>query len=459
MEGIMMRGPHKTVMCVRRANGTIVTESVPQKPKTFINKIPIIRGVVGFVESMTTGTKTLMRSAEIAIEDAENEEAAAALKAANAEGAAESGETIAESAASDAESAAPVAESAASVAESAASVAESAETVAESAAPVAEFAASVAESAETVAESAETVAESAAPVAPVVESAASVAESAESDAESGKPDVECSAPVETVANAANTAPSPAVPAKKSGKGKKNDKSDKKKSNDSESGFLVFISTLIGFGLAILLFFYAPTYAASGILNGLLPWLMPDRAEYFAADAAQNVWRPIIEGVIKLIIFVIYIALCSCMKEIRTLFSYHGAEHKTIFCYEAGEELTVENVRKFKRFHPRCGTSFLILMMLVGIACGIAVKFLLPPDIANNNLYYPLIKLALIPLIMGIGYEVLKACGKHDNVLTRIISAPGMWMQRLTTKEPTDDMIECAIAALKPVIPENGEDMQ
>jgi len=194
-----------------------------------------------------------------------------------------------------------------------------------------------------------------------------------------------------------------------------------------------------------------------MINWLFPQILPEDTVQRIVENS-TVWRPIFEGIVKLAIFIVYFALCSMMKEIKRLFQYHGAEHKTIFCYEAGEELTVENVRKYKRFHPRCGTSFLILMMLVGIAAGVAAKAVLPQQIADSRLWYPLIKLALIPLIMGVGYELLKFAGKHDNIVTRIISAPGIWMQRITTKEPTDDQIECAIAALKPVIPENGEDM-
>ena len=146
-----------------------------------------------------------------------------------------------------------------------------------------------------------------------------------------------------------------------------------------------------------------------------------------------------------------------MKDIRRVFQYHGAEHKTIFCYEAGLPLTVENAKQQKRFHPRCGTSFLILMLLVSILIGIFI----PADIKGiNDTAYTfiraLIKLLLIPLTMGIGYELLKLAGRHDNLFTRIISAPGMWLQRITVREPTDDMIECAIKAFVAVMPEEDK---
>ena len=140
-----------------------------------------------------------------------------------------------------------------------------------------------------------------------------------------------------------------------------------------------------------------------------------------------------------------------MKDIRRTFMYHGAEHKTIFCYENGLPLTVENVRPQKRFHPRCGTSFLILVLLVGIVIAIFIPTNIP-IIARV-----LIKLACIPLVVGIGYELIKLAGRKDNWFTRIISAPGMWLQHLTTREPDDSMIECAIAAMEKVIPGDDSD--
>ena len=134
-----------------------------------------------------------------------------------------------------------------------------------------------------------------------------------------------------------------------------------------------------------------------------------------------------------------------------VFQYHGAEHKSIFCYENGEELTVENVRKYRRFHPRCGTSFMIIMLLLGIVIGFFIPF-------SNPFLRTAVKLLCIPAVVAVGYELIRVCGKYENWVTRIISAPGMWMQHITTQEPDDSMIEVAIAALKDVIPENGEDL-
>ena len=147
----------------------------------------------------------------------------------------------------------------------------------------------------------------------------------------------------------------------------------------------------------------------------------------------------------------YMLLISQMKDIKRTFMFHGAEHKTIFCYESGLELTVENVKKQKRFHPRCGTSFLIVMLLVGIFIG----FFIPPTL--TTIQRTAIKILLVPVIMGIGYEFIKLAGRHDNVITKILSAPGLWFQRITVLEPEDDMIECAIVAMNQVIPDDNSD--
>lgn len=159
---------------------------------------------------------------------------------------------------------------------------------------------------------------------------------------------------------------------------------------------------------------------------------------------------ILESVVKILIFVGYIALISNLKDIKRVFMYHGGEHKSIACYESGEALTVENVRHFGRFHPRCGTSFLLITMVVSILIFMFVSW-------DSLILRIVLKILLLPLVVGITYEIIKFAGRHDNVLTKIISAPGLWLQRLTVKEPDDDMIEVAIAAIKAVIPQNGED--
>jgi len=202
-----------------------------------------------------------------------------------------------------------------------------------------------------------------------------------------------------------------------------------------------ISVIFSVVLCVGLFFWLPTF----VYDLLAPLLgVPAEIE---GHFGYNLLKAFITGVLKILIFLIYMIVIAQMNDIKRVFSYHGAEHKTIFCYENGEELTVENVKKQSRFHPRCGTSFMILMMFVGVA----VSMFIPQGL--NAWYYTLIKLLTLPLVMGIGYEALKLAGRHDNWFTRFISAPGKWMQRITTAEPTDDMIECAIAAFKAVIPE------
>ena len=191
------------------------------------------------------------------------------------------------------------------------------------------------------------------------------------------------------------------------------------------------AVVLGVALAAVLFIFIPT--------GLSSLLRP--------VVGTGIVLSLIEGLIKVFILVGYMALCSRMKEIRRVFEYHGAEHKSIACYEAMEPLTVENIRPQCRFHPRCGTSFLFLVILISIIIGSFISW-------KNALLRAAIKLLLIPVVVGIAYELIKLAGRCDNILTRVISAPGLWLQRITTCEPDDGQIECAVAALKAVIPED-----
>ena len=161
------------------------------------------------------------------------------------------------------------------------------------------------------------------------------------------------------------------------------------------------------------------------------------------------WKTVIEGIIKIIIFILYLWGVSRLKDIRRTFEYHGAEHKSIACYEAGEELTVENIKKYRRFHPRCGTSFLLIVLVISILVFSVVTW-------NSMLIRILLKIALLPVVVGISYEIIRIAGRYDNIVTRIISAPGLWLQRLTTREPDASQIEVAIAALKEVLPEDRD---
>lgn len=208
--------------------------------------------------------------------------------------------------------------------------------------------------------------------------------------------------------------------------------------------VTFIASILGVLLAVGLFLYLPKLF-TGWIAGLFPAGLPLWAE------------GVIEGGMKVILFVAYIWLVSLMRDIRRTFMYHGAEHKSIACYEAGEELTPANAKKHSRFHPRCGTSFMFVMILLGIALGIALRYILPAEIREINWLYTVIRLLLLPIVVGFGFEFIMYAGKHQNVLTRIFSAPGMWMQRLTTREPDEAMLEVAITSLKAALREEFSD--
>ena len=196
-------------------------------------------------------------------------------------------------------------------------------------------------------------------------------------------------------------------------------------------FVLALGTILGLGLAVLLFLVLPS-AVSSLIDNLVP-------------VDLGVWCAVIEGGIKIMIFLLYLWLVSFMPEIKRTFMYHGAEHKSIACFEAGEELTPENAKRHRRFHPRCGTSFMFFMILIGIFAGMIIKALIP---GLHWALYTAIRLLILPLVMGIGYEVIRLAGKHDNFITRALSAPGLWVQRITTKEPTLDMLEVAIISIK-----------
>lgn len=368
IEGIMMRGPKVTAMAVRNPEGELVLEkwetSAPKRAKLF--KLPFIRGIFNFIDSMTMGYKSLMRSAEIA--GLEDEEPKKSKKKAEAEV-----KTVEQ----------PLAES----------------------------------------ESAEAVIE-------------------------GDTEITNDMPVEQPAE------NETIQAKTEEKEDEEEKKSKKKEK-SDSALMtgiMLVATILGVGLAILLFIMLPTFLYN-LLSKPLPFLAPEN------ELLHSLVKSVFEGVLRIIVLVVYMLAVRLMKDIRRTFMYHGAEHKTIFCYENGLELTLENVREQRRFHPRCGTSFLILMLLVGIIISF---FIDPLCIAifgqiPHTAIRTLIKIVLLPLTMGVGYELIKLAGRHNNLFTRIISAPGMWLQRITVLEPDDDMIECAIKAFKEVIPEDESD--
>ncbi len=200
--------------------------------------------------------------------------------------------------------------------------------------------------------------------------------------------------------------------------------------EKASKIVIGTAVVLGIALALFLFIFLPTLIVG-----------------FIKPLTQNlVVRNLSEGVVKIIILLCYMRLCCCVSDVKRLFSYHGAEHKTIFCYEHGKPLTVENVRTESRFHPRCGTSFLLVVVVVSILVNSVVTL-------TNSFARMGCHLLLLPVVVGISYEINRWCGRHDNWLSAALSAPGKWLQRLTTNEPDDSMIECAIRAMELVIPE------
>lgn len=333
IEGIMMRGPKRTTMAVRRPEGDIVLESrdTDNSVKPWMYRAPFVRGIFNFIDSMKQGYHCLMRSAELA-------------------------------------------------------------------------------------------------------------------------GLEDSTDTKTAEKAPDEITEPNIKTPEAENISNGDTKSEKKDDTIQPwmmNLIMVISTVLGVVLAIVLFKALPE-AIYGGLTKLIPAL--DGSGY-----GYSLLRALFVGVVKIVILVGYMLAVSLMKDIRRTFMYHGAEHKSIACYESGLELTVENVRLQRRFHPRCGTSFLILMVLVGVFITMFIPAKLVEGTALNVLLRSLISIALLPLMMGIGYELIKLAGKYDNALTRIISAPGMWLQHITTREPDDGMIECAIAALKDVIPGDGSD--
>lgn len=212
-----------------------------------------------------------------------------------------------------------------------------------------------------------------------------------------------------------------------------------------------IAMVIGIAVAVVLFVFVPT------------WLFM-LIQYLFGETDISAFQSLFEGILKIIIFVAYMAVTAVSKDVKRMYGYHGAEHKTIACYEAGKPLTVENVRPMRRFHPRCGTSFIFLVLLISILIysifPITNAIFIEAFGVNETIAMLLrvsCKIILLPVIVGISYEVIRLAGRYDNVITRVISAPGLALQRITTKEPDDSMIEVAIAAMERVIPENKDE--
>lgn len=207
-----------------------------------------------------------------------------------------------------------------------------------------------------------------------------------------------------------------------------------KLSDKTMGAIMSVAMVLGLVVAVGLFVFLPKW----IVN------------FFDVLTVNRFVRSFSEGIIKIVVFIAYLASTAMMKDIKRTYEYHGAEHKTIACFEAGLELNVANVKKQTRFHPRCGTSFIVITLIISIL----VMCLIPFTVVWQRVVSSII---LLPLMLGISYELIRIAGRYDNLFTKIISAPGLYIQRLTTKEPDDSEIECAIAAIKPCIPENLEE--
>ncbi len=220
-----------------------------------------------------------------------------------------------------------------------------------------------------------------------------------------------------------------------------------KFGDKIKDIVIYVSLIISLVMSVGLFILLPTLITRGLeaLFSIIP-----SAGALAKFAATRTFTSVTEGIVRMVIFLTYLALVANMKDIKRVFEYHGAEHKSIACYESGEELTVENVKKHTRFHPRCGTSFLLFVMIVSI-----ILFSLLPR--TGIFMRVLMRLALLPVVAGLSYEIIKIAGRSNNKIVKLLTKPGLWLQRLTTREPDDSQIEVAIQSILSVIPENKED--
>lgn len=320
IEGVMMKGPEKIAMAVRKPDGEIVIEQKDVKKKKVFFKIPIVRGVFAFVDSMVTGVDALMFSAKFYDDEGNPIEVA---KTENTE---------------------------------------------------------------------------------KVKNKEKTKKTKKSEKQNNK--------------------------------NKDNKVDAEKKDDGElNPAVMYVSVCFSVIITILLFIALPNFIAGLIVD----------------KESSIVLYNTIESFVKIAIFVGYLALVSQMKDIQRVFQYHGAEHKSIFCYENGEDLTVENVKKYTRFHPRCGTSFLMFVMIVSILVFSTIKRF------ENAIINILIRIVLMPVIAGVSYEIIRFAGKNvDNKWMSWLSVPGLWLQRLTTKEPDESQIEVAITSLKAVIPQDSK---
>lgn len=375
IEGLIMFGPGKTALAVRKADGTIYSEDVHRgKTGGAADKIPVVRGCVRFFRQIVTGMSALMRSADLSEMGGETAIASKELKAP------ESNFEQTENAASE-----------------------------------------------------------------TISPDEGSSETSDSETSAAENNVSENAVPETVfpeAKITGDASAEAKPAKKS-------RIDAFLERHEKGAMTMTAALSILFSVAIFI---------------LLPrWIVDVGVHFFRDDVGGTVGSQLLinlaEGLVRIAILIGYLALTSGMKEIARVWMYHGAEHKTIRCYEAGEPLTVENIRKYSTRHPRCGTAFLLIVVLVSILTFSIIGALLKGYIGENIWWLnSLVRLALVPLVGGISYEILRLTGRYDHtVIGRILTKPGMWLQRFTTREPDDSMLEVAIVALEAVLPEKKGD--
>jgi len=370
IEGLMMYGPRRIAMAIRKADGSIYVEEIIQGRKmVFFDRVPFIRGCIKFFRQIVTGTGALMKSAELSDPDESSKEKA---------------------------------------------------------------------SAPTDVPEAEQI------IAGTSLDSDTVSVDAVADENRDVQDT-------VLSQMAEDARSAAAPEEKK------EKKEEKKSRldiflESHMNVMIVFSAILGILFSVALFILLPQLIID-LIRGL-----------FSAEKTSTTGMSILfnlaEGVLRITILITYMALVSRVKDIARVWMYHGAEHKTIACYEAGDPLTVENVRKYRKTHPRCGTAFLLIVVVVSILVFSVAGVFIAKLVGGNILWVnSLVRLALVPLVGGIAYEILRLTGRHEkSVIGRLITKPGMWLQRFTTREPDDSMIEVAIAAMQAVLPEHeGED--
>jgi uncharacterized protein YqhQ len=395
IEGMLMIGPRKVAIAVRKPDGEIALQVKPLAPKSRLQKIPFIRGAVNLFKQMYIGVSALMYSAEFfdADDDGAGEpDAARADSHAGMGSAGGTGNSAGAAGVAGADSSAD---------------------------------------------------------------AASAAGAKDADARAGAAPAERAAVAESGTDGTDGTGADARTAGATAKS----------GGQEASGFEKFLQDKLG-DKAADVFIYAAVAISLCFSVGLfilLPNLIAGFLPFDKSQSGDLLISNLLEGVIRVSLFLAYLMLSSRMKEIRRVWQYHGAEHKTIHCYEHGDPLTVGNIQKYSRKHPRCGTSFLFLVMIISILVFSIVDIIvmnLPfqPVGAGKVLFSLLVRLVMIPVVAGVAYELIKLAGRHDNALTRVVSAPGLMFQNFTTKEPEDDMVEVAIVAFENALSDDEDEM-